>query len=150
MAVFAPLSFAKNLADRTEFGHDLRVEPGEKVGDVTCMACTAYVRGQVTGDVTSVGGRIELDPGAEVDGDVTCVLCDVRLSGGSSTGGDVTVAGGKFYREQGAAVSGDITNIGSKFAVFFLMLSPLFLIGAIVALIVWLVQRSKRAAPVPA
>ncbi|HZQ23817.1 MAG TPA: polymer-forming cytoskeletal protein [Terriglobales bacterium] len=150
MAVFSCSALAKNVADRTEFGHDIRVEPGEKLGDVTCLGCTAYIRGQVTGDVTSIGGKIVLGEGAEVDGDVTCALCDVRLENGSNTGGDVTVAGGQLYRQQGAAVSGDITNIASKFAVIFLMLSPLLFLGAIVALIVWLVQRGKRTAPVPA
>src|SRR5215467_11880649 len=49
-------SFAASSADRTQFGSDIHVQAGEKTADVTCINCSVYVRGQVSGDVTALEG----------------------------------------------------------------------------------------------
>src|SRR5579864_7364763 len=56
--VLASLTWAKGNPDITQFGHDIRVEPGQKVGDVTCFNCSIYVRGEATSDLTAFHGDI--------------------------------------------------------------------------------------------
>ena len=142
--VLASLTWAKGNPDITQFGHDIRVEPGQKVGDVTCFNCSIYVRGEATSDLTAFHGDILIGENAVVAGDVTDFLGDARLANGAKISGGVTVFGGMLHRQPGAMVSGDVTTFENKFLVFLMLLSPLVVLGAIVALIVWVVQRNRR------
>ena len=136
--------------DRSQFNRDIHIEPDEKAGDVTCVNCNIYVRGQVLGDVTTVRGNIVVDEDAEVAGDVTTVLGDARIQKDANISGDLTVVGGILRRQPGSTVSGDVTNFGNKFLIILMMLSPLIVLGLIIALIVWLMQRGRRRQPIPA
>jgi hypothetical protein len=149
LLVLATLMWAKGNPDITQFGHDIRVEPGQKVGDVTCFNCSIYVRGEATSDLTAFHGDIFIGENAVVAGDVTDFLGDARLANGAKISGDVTVFGGMLHRQPGAMVSGDVTTFENKFLVFLMLLSPLVVVAAIVALIVWLVRRNRRRTGVP-
>jgi hypothetical protein len=148
--VLPTATWAKSDPDRTQFNRDLRIEANEKTADATCFNCSIYVRGQVAGDVTAMHGNIVIYQGASVAGDVTTILGDIRVEGGTSVAGDLTSVGGAVRRDSGSNVSGDITSMESKALVMLIMVSPLILLGLVVALIVWLVQRNRRTAPAPA
>src|SRR5271166_3399642 len=110
LAAFSGNAFADGSHDRTQMGHSISIGPGEKVSDATCFGCSIHVRGQVEGDVTSFGGSIVLEDGAEVAGDATAFAGDVRLEKDVKVSGSVTVFGGRIHRDPGASVGGDITN----------------------------------------
>ena len=136
--------------DRTQFNHDIHIGPNDKVGDVTCIGCSVHVRGQVAGDVTTIGGSVFLEPGASIAGDVTAIGGNARAENGTQVSGDLTAIGGNLLRDPQAAVAGGVTTIGGGRWVFLIFLLPFLFLGGIIALIIWLVQRSRRPAPVPA
>ena len=39
-------ALAKSSSDITQFGHDIRIEADQKTGEVTCFACSVYLRGE--------------------------------------------------------------------------------------------------------
>src|SRR5690242_1957793 len=77
---------AQSKHERTQFNHDLRVDEGESAGEVTCIHCSIYIRGQVTGDATAFFGRVVLEPNASVSGDATSIAGDIRLASGARVG----------------------------------------------------------------
>jgi hypothetical protein len=132
--------------DRFQAGHDIRVEADEHVGDITCLNCSIYVRGQVSGDILTIHGNTVLFEGAQVAGDVAALGGGVRMETGTQVGGDVASFGGAVRRDSGATVGGDVSSMpggGWTLAIFVL---PLLFLGGIVALIIWLVQRNRRTA----
>ena len=151
MALGVP-AFADGSHDRTQFGHDVIVGADETVAEVTCFSCSVRVRGHVDGDVTTFGGSVAVEHEGFIGGDTTTFGGDVRLDGGANVK-DVTVFGGRIRRDSGASVGGDVTTFGGGtglwlFIVFGL---PFLVLGAFIALIVWLVRRfTRRAVPVPA
>ena len=70
---------AKDKPELTQFGHDIRVEPGESVADLTCINCSIYVAGESAGEATAIHGNIILEAGGSIAGDVTAVWGDVRM-----------------------------------------------------------------------
>jgi hypothetical protein len=148
--VLPTAAWAKDNPDRTQFNRDIRIEANEKTADATCINCSIYVRGQVAGDVTAIHGNIVLHQGASVAGDATTVLGNIRVEGGTSVAGDLTSVGGAVRRDSGASVAGDVTSLESKALVVLIIISPLVVLGLIIALVVWLVQRNRRTAPAPA
>lgn len=147
--LLAGVAAAKGNADRTQFNHDIRVEDGESISDATCFNCNVYVRGKVTGDVTVFHGNTLVSENASVAGDVTSFLGDVRMDRGAAVMGDLTVFGGVIHRPPDAKINGDITSFENKPLTALMLLSPFIVLALIIALIVWLVQRSRRAAAVP-
>ena len=141
-------SFAKDNPEETQFGHDIRVEAGQRVGDVTCIDCSIYIAGQSGGEVTAIHGNIVLESGGSIGGDVTTVWGDIRLSSGAQIGGDVAAIGGAVRREVGSIIGGDVTSLEGTKWVLAVIVPPLFVLGMIVALIIWLVQRARRPASV--
>jgi hypothetical protein len=149
IAAFTSMSFAKNNGDRTQFNHDIRLQSGESVGELTCINCSIYVSGQVAGDVTTIHGNVMIEEGGSVGGDVTTVMGDIRVEPAGAIGGDATSVGGTLRRQQGASVGGDVTAIESRLAVLLILASPLFVLGMVIALVVWLIQRSRQRTAVP-
>ena len=136
--------------DRFQMNHDIHIQAGEKVGDVTCIGCSVYVRGQVSGDVTTIAGGVIAESGASIAGDVTTIAGSARVESGTQIAGDLTAIGGDLRRDPQASVAGDVTTVGGRGWVFLIFLVPFAVLGGIVALIIWLIQRSRRPAPVPA
>jgi hypothetical protein len=143
-------TFAETSPDRFQMNHDIHIQADERVGDVTCIGCSIYVRGQVSGDVTAIAGSVIAEPGASITGDVTTIGGNTRVESGSQVAGDLTAIGGDLRRDPQASVAGNVTTIGGHGWVFLIFLLPLAVLGGIIALIVWLIQRSRRPIPVPA
>ncbi len=152
MALAGALSsaaFADGSRDRTQFGHDISIAPGEEVSDVTCFACSVRVRGHVAGDVTTFGGGVVVEDDGQVAGDMTSFGGDVRLDKGVKIAGDVTVFGGRLRRDSEAVVNGDVTNFSGTGWLFLVFGLPLVILGALLALIIWLVRRMIRRPAMP-
>jgi hypothetical protein len=145
----SPLAASTN-PDRTQFGRDIRIEANENVGDVTCIGCSIHVRGHVSGDATAIGGSIFAEQGAAIAGDATTIGGSARMENGTQVGGDLTTIGGSVRRDPQANVAGDVTAMGGGGWVFLIFLLPFLFVGGIIALIIWMIQRSRHPAPVPA
>lgn len=137
-------AFAANNAGQTHIGRPIHIAAGEQTGDVTCIACSIYIRGQVTGDATAVGGSILIEDQGGVDGDATTVGGSLRVGDGVKVGGDATVVGGDLRRGQGSQIGGDVTNVGGSAWVPVVLLIPFLFLGLLIALVVWLVHRARR------
>jgi hypothetical protein len=145
---------AASNPDRVQFNHDIRIEANDNVGDVTCIFCSIHVRGHVAGDVTTIAGSVFAEQGASIAGDVTAVGGSARVENDAQVAGDLTTIGGTLHRDPQASVAGDVTTIGGGGGgrgawIFLIFLLPFLFLGGIIALIIWLIQRSRRPAPVP-
>jgi len=92
------------VLDRVITGGNVRVERGEVVHDVAVFGGNADVLGTATGDVTVIGGRAHIQPGAHVKGDVTVVGGDLTVDDGARVDGDVGVVGGMLHQGEHAEV----------------------------------------------
>jgi hypothetical protein len=110
-----------------------------------------HIHGKVQGDATVFGGNILVEDQGQVAGDTTAFGGDIRLDNGSKIGGDVVVFAGRLHRDPSTTVDGDVTAFsGSQWLVLVFGL-PLVLLGAFIALIVWLIWRlTHPAMPVTA
>ena len=143
-------AFAKSASDVTQFGHDIRIEANQRAAEVTCFACSVYLRGQVSGDITTFGGNVVLEDGGMIAGEVTSFWGDVRAGDNSKIAGDVTVMGGRLRRQPSAMVAGEVTVFQSRGLIWLMILSPFLVLAGIIALIIWLVRRNRRTTPVMA
>jgi hypothetical protein len=130
--------------ERTQFGRDVSVGPGEVVSEVTCFGCSVRVRGHVAGDVTTFGGSVVVEDAGAISGDTTTFGGNVSLETTGKIGGDLTVFGGRIHRDAQSAIGGDVTNFSGGFWLALIAGLPLILLGGFVALIVWLVKRLTR------
>jgi hypothetical protein len=149
LAVFftSVLARADANQDRFQTGRDIRVEADERVGDLTCLNCSIYVRGQVAGDIFTLHGNVVVYQGGQIAGDIAALAGNVRLETGTQVGGDVASIGGSVRRDPGAMVGGDLSSMAGAGWVLGIILVPLLFLGGIIALIVWLVQRNRRPTP---
>jgi hypothetical protein len=150
LSLLAAPALGQKSSDRLQFNHDIFVDPGQKLGDLTCINCSVFVRGEVAGDVTAVHGNVVVEQGSQVAGDVTVVLGDLRLQSAAQVAGDVTTVGGTVRREPQASVAGDVTSLAGVGWIILIFLLPLTIVGGMIALIVWLIARIQRPTPVRA
>ena len=143
-------AFAKAGSDITQFGHDIRIEADQKVGQVTCFGCSDHVRGQVARDITTFGGSVILEEGGMIAGEVSSFWGDVRAGDNTRLAGDVSVFGGRLRRQPSAMVAGEVTVFVSRALTYLILIGPFVVLGALIALIVLLVRRNRRPAPVMA
>lgn len=136
-------AFADGSHDRTQFGHNITVGPGEEAAEVTCFGCSVRVRGHVASDVTTFFGSVVIEDAGQVGGDTTVFGGNIRLDKGASVN-DVTVFGGELHRDAQAAVAGDVTSFSGAGWLLLIFGLPLVLLGALIALIVWLVRMAIR------
>jgi len=142
VASLSCFAFADDSHDRTQFAHNITVAPGEKATDVTCFGCSVRVRGHVGGDVTTFFGNVTIEGEGQVGGDTTVFAGSVRVDRGVSVR-DVTIFGGELHRDSGATV-GDVTEFRGGWWLLLIFGLPLALLGAVIALIVWLVRMATR------
>jgi hypothetical protein len=135
---------AEGSQERTQFGHDIVVGPNEQVSDLTCFGCSVRVRGHVAGDVTTFGGSVVVEDQGEIAGDTTTFGGNIRLTKGVKINGDVSIFGGRLRRDPEAMIHGDVANFGGPIWLFVIFGLPLVILGAFIALIVWLVRRLLR------
>ncbi len=153
LLLFCLVSFLPGLAqdrDRFQTNRDIRIEEGESARDLGCLNCSIYVRGEVTGDIAALHGNVVLAEGAKVGGDIASMLGDIRIEENASVGGDVAALGGQVKREPHSEVHGDVASLGGGGWITLIFVMPLMVVGGIIALIVWLVQRSRRPTPATA
>ena len=141
---------AQMIPDRFQKNHDIHVETGETIGDATCINCSIYIRGQLAGDATAIKGNVVVEQGAKIAGDVTVLFGKATIENDAQVGGDATAIGGTVHRDPQGRVGGDVTSLAGGGWVLFIFLVPLAVMGGIIALIVWLVQRRRKPAPVAA
>ena len=144
------LAAAEQNGDRVQIGRDMVVQNGEKAGDVVCVGCSVIVRGQADGDVVAVGGSVVLEQGAQVRGGITTVLGNIRLQNGAGVGGDVVAVAGALRRDSQSTIGGGVTSLGGPGWSILIVVMPLLMLGGFIALIIWLIQRNRRTAPVAA
>ena len=137
-------AFANDNPSYTQLGRNINVGPHDKVGDLTCFGCNIHIRGEVAGDVTTFGGSVTVEDQAQVAGDVSIFGGDARLDRGARVAGDVSVFGGQIHRDPQAAIAGDVTSFGGHGWLLPILLTPIVLLGLLVALIVWIIQRARR------
>ena len=144
-------AFADGSRDRTQFGHNIVVGPGEEVSEVTCFGCSVRVQGRVAGDVTTFGGGVVIEDQGQVGGDLTSFGGNLRLGKEANIGGDVTIFGGRIRRDDSAKIGGDVSTFTGTYWLLLIFGLPFVILGAFVALIVWIVRMAMhRGAPVPA
>jgi hypothetical protein len=141
---FSPAAFAKDNPSYTQLGRNINVGSNDQVGDLTCFGCSIHIRGEVAGDVTTFGGSVTVEDQAQVAGDVSIFGGDARLDRGVKVSGDVSVFGGQIHRDPQAAISGDVTSFGGHGWLLPILVTPIVLLGLLVALVVWIVQRARR------
>ncbi len=139
----------KAAPDLTQTGSDIRVGPDETAGELTCFGCSVHVRGHVLGDITTFGGSITLEDGAQVDGEATAFAGWLRLEKDTAVNGDATVFGGRIRRDPSARIGGEVTNFGGGIWIIIIFVLPLLFIGLFVTFVVWLIRKLIRPA-VPA
>jgi hypothetical protein len=139
-------AFAQRSSDQVHIGRDIYIQTQDKAGDLVCVACSIYIRGQVAGDAVAVGGNVVLEQGAQVAGGVTTVVGDVRLQSGAQIAGDVAAVAGMVKRDPQSKISGDVTSLGGTGWMLLILVAPLVLFGGFVALIIWLFQRRRPVA----
>jgi hypothetical protein len=150
-AGLAGTAFGAGPHDRIQFGHDISVGADEEVAEVSCFGCNVHIRGKVQGDANVFGGSILVEGQGQVAGDTTSFGGDIRLDKGSDTGGDVTVFAGRLHRDPSATVHGDVTAFSGSLWLVLIFGLPLVLLGAFIALIVWIIWRlTHPAMPVTA
>jgi hypothetical protein len=125
-------------------GRNINVGPNDQVGDLTCFGCSIHIRGEVAGDVTTFGGSVTAEDRAQVAGDVSIFGGDARLDRGARVAGDVSVFGGQIHRDPQAAIAGDVTSFGGHGWLLPILLTPIVLLSLLVALVVWIIQRTRR------
>jgi hypothetical protein len=92
--------------------------------------------------VTAFGGSVFVEDQGKVDGDLTTFGGNILLDKDVKVGGDVTVFGGHIRRGPAASIGGDVTSMGGGLGwIILLALMPFILLGAFIALIVWLIRR---------
>jgi len=143
VAGMSSTTFGEASRERTQFGRDVIVGPGEEVSEITCFGGSVRVRGHVAGDVVTFGGNVVVEEDGSVGGDATVFGGGVRLEKTAKIGGDVTIFGGKIRRDPESQVGGDITDFSGGWLPLMVALPVIFL-GAIVALIIWLIRRLSR------
>ena len=139
-------AFADESHDRTQFGRDIVVGPNDEISEATCFGCSVRVRGHVTGDVVTFGGSVIVEDNAEIAGDTTTFGGDLRLANGVTLDGDVAVFGGRLRRAPDAKIHGDVADFGGPIWLFLIIGLPFMVLGAFIALMVWLVRRLLRPA----
>ncbi|HEX3819702.1 MAG TPA: hypothetical protein VHW45_05200 [Candidatus Sulfotelmatobacter sp.] len=151
LLILSTTAFAGASRDRTQFGHDITVRAGEETDELTCFGCSIKIRGQVNGDVTTFGGSILVEEGGKVGGDATAFAGTLRLDAGTSLGGDAAVFGGRLQHDPSATIGGDVTAFRGGIWIALIFGFPFLLLGAFIALIVWLVRKlTHRTVPVTA
>ena len=138
--------FAKDN-DQVAVGKSITVGQDESAGDVVCIGCSIHMAGSC-GEVVAIGGSIDVD--GDVNGDAVAVFGSLRLNEDASVAGDAIAVGGRVLRHPNATVKGEVSVRSGLPLLLGVVVVPLLPLILIIALIVWLVNRSRRQpAPLP-
>jgi hypothetical protein len=142
-ALASPVLYART-GDQVHFGQSITVGEDETAGSLVCIGCSIRVEG-ASEDVVAIGGSITVD--GTVRGDAVAIGGPIRLGETASVAGDVVTIGGRLWRHPDAVIKGDVSSQSGVLVLVGLFLIPLVPVILIVALIVWLVSRSRRTIP---
>lgn len=142
--VLVAIPLVAQQSAQVHIAKDIYVQPQDNAGDLVCVGCSIYIRGQVAGDAVAVGGSVVLEQGAQLAGGATTVLGDIRLQSGTQIAGDVAAIAGTVKRDPQSKISGDVTSLGGAGWLLLILVAPLALCGGFIALIIWLFQRNRR------
>jgi hypothetical protein len=142
--VATPRTLHARNGDQVHVGQSITVGEDENAGDLVCVGCSIRMEG-TCGDVVAVGGSVIVD--GTVKGDVVAVGGGVLLGDNASVSGDVVTVGGHLSRHPNAEVKGEVNEKSGVLLLLGVFLVPLIPLILIVALIVWLVSRSRRPMP---
>jgi hypothetical protein len=146
LTAIAP-SFARADNDRVTFGGNVTVEQDDTVNDIACAFCTVKIHGNVKGDIACAFCSVSLDSSQRISGDVAMLGGDLSLREEAEVGGDVTIAAGETNLASGASIHGTRSILPGRFWLL-LPFTPLLILGGIIWLIVYLVQRNRYRYPV--
>lgn len=135
--------FAKD-GDMIQVGKSITVAQNEEAGDIVCIGCSVHMEGSC-GDLVVIAGSATID--GDVKGDAVAILGSIHLEEDASVSGDVATVGGRVWRNPNATVKGDISSRSGVPLLIGLFVAPLLPLILIVILIVWLVNRNRRQAP---
>lgn len=94
----------KNAGDRTQILRDIVIGPGDTANVVQCFACTVHVKGQVKGDIITIGGSIYV--AGPVDGDALAVGGHIEAQPGGLLRGGAIAVGGYVTARDGGTIGG--------------------------------------------
>src|SRR5258708_26535352 len=103
-----PTMLAQGNGDRFQMNHDIHIQPDEEAGDVTCLNCSVYVLGKVSGDVTTINGSVVAEQASNIAGHVTAIRGDARIESGTQIAGDLPAIAGTVRRDPQATVGPDV------------------------------------------
>jgi hypothetical protein len=146
LAAIAP-TFARADEDRVSFGSDVTVAEGETANDIACAFCKVHVHGNVKGDIACVFCSVSVEGNQTVSGDVAMLDGDLDLHEEAEVGGDVSIVAGRANLASGATIRGSRVTLPGRLWLL-LPFTPLLLLGGIIWLIVYLVQRNRYQFPV--
>jgi hypothetical protein len=144
-AVGPTLARADN--DRVSFGSNITVAEDESAGDIACAFCTVRVHGSVKGDLACAFCSVSVDDNQAISGDVAMLGGDLDLRKEAEVGGDVNIVAGQTNLASGASIHGSRKVLPGRLWLL-LPFSPLLILGGIIWLIVYLVQRNRYRYPV--
>jgi predicted acyltransferase (DUF342 family) len=144
MLLAPPAVYAGNGDQVHIGGRNISVGQDEHVGDVVCVGCSIRVLGACK-DVVAIGGSIDLNGSAH---DVVAIGGGLRLGENASVAGDAVTVGGRLSRDPNAVVHGQVSVRSGVLVLLWLVLIPSIPVILIVALLVWLFSRDRRAVPV--
>lgn len=96
--------------DQTVTGGHVDIEASDTVKDLTVIGGSVDVYGNVTGDLTVLGGAARVHKDGHVHGDATAVGGTLDVDEGSTVDGDVGVIGGILNRAPGATIHGEVVG----------------------------------------
>jgi hypothetical protein len=132
--------------DHVGFGNTITIDEGQSSGDIVCAFCTVRVRGNVSGDIVTFFGDVQVEPNRTVSGDSVVFGGNLGLGEQSSLGGDLVLFGGELSQASTATVHGDrVLFTGGGWLLVLLL--PLLIPIGMVWLIVHLVRRQRYEFP---
>lgn len=132
--------------DHVGFGNTITVSDGESAGDLVCMFCTVRIHGNVSGDVVTLFGDVQVDRDRAISGDMVVVGGNLSLPDQARIDGSLVVFGGDFTQPSTATVHGDrVLFTGTGWLIVLLL--PLLIPIGVVWLIVYIVRRSRYQFP---
>jgi hypothetical protein len=135
-----------NGQDHVGLGQTFTIPEGETAGDVACAFCTVRVEGDVSGDVLTFFGNVEVAPDRRVAGDLAVFGGSTTLKDGARVGGDLFVFGSDFSQADSTTIGGDHwVFAGGGWLLAFLM--PLLIPIGFIWLVIHLVRRNRYVFP---
>lgn len=127
-------------------GNTITIDDGQSSGDIVCAFCTVRVHGDVSGDIVTFFGDVQIDTNRNLSGDAVVFGGNLSLADQSTLHGSLVLFGGDLRQAPTAVVHGDRVLFAGGGWLLILLLPLLIPIG-ILWLIVHLVRRQRYQFP---